>query len=264
MNTSINTTNTATKIYSIAKTTDISDISDPIDNLVQFPLSDKMVSTQAKNTNRSKTHKQSKTVQPMKDIEDIERAKGYFHDTPSRYNAIHIRNYCLFILGINVARRIGDLLGMKINEVIDEKGRFSYDGWIEITEQKTGKPATFQLHPYVQEAIREYLNTLKNYNMDDYLFASRKINKEGEYRLDPKSAWRIMNDMSKALELNYNVGTHTMRKTKVYQTIQANKNDPYIVASISNELNHSSVGVTYRYCGFDKEVRSHLYMDNPL
>jgi len=255
--------NTITNISSAYQNQNKINLSNNIESNI-LPFS---IPTRSKNISnaKSKSYKSvNNTVQPIKDKADIERAKAYFHNTPSRYNAIHIRNYCLFVLGINVARRIGDLLGMKIFEVIDSKGKFSYDGWIEITEQKTGKKATFQLHPYVQDAIKEYLLSLDSYNSNDYLFASRKINKHGEYRLAPESAWRIMNDMSKALEFDFNVGTHTLRKTKVYQTIIANKNDPYIVAAMSNELNHDSIKTTYRYCGYDKDVRSKLYMENPL
>jgi integrase len=233
-------------------------------NIIQFPIQNTITNTTI-NTNKTKSKTPTNhtshngTVQPIKSKEDIERAKLYFHDTPSRYNSLNLRNYCMFIMGINVARRIGDLLKLRIQDIMKPNGQFKE--WISITESKTKKNADFQIHPYVREGIREYLSSLSTYSMTDYLFKSNKgINQP----ISRVQAFRIMDDMSKALELDINIGTHSLRKTWAYQTIQANKDDPYIIAAVSNELNHNDIKTTYRYSGFDRELRSHLYMDNAL
>jgi integrase len=228
---------------------------DQLAEIIQlYPEKTKVINNKSNNKNNSPS-----TVQPLKNKEDIEKAKQYFHDTPSRYSGLNLRNYCLFILGINTGRRISDLLNLKIGDIINKKGKFK--DWIEIREQKTKKLAEFQIHPYVREGILEYLNSIDSYSLDDYLFKSNKGNNSPISRVQ---AYRIIDDMSKALNLNVNVGTHTLRKTYAYQKIHANKNDPYIVASISSELNHRDIKTTYHYCGFDREIRSHLYMDDPV
>lgn len=213
----------------------------------------------------------SKKVEPIKDRDIIEKAKEYFlnDSTDGRYNNLNLnrRNYCLFILGINVARRISDLLDLKIGDLFTKTGEFKE--WIEIREKKTGKFADFQIHPCVQEAIKDYLKSIYSDHTATgyksirhyYLFRSRK----GENNpISTNMAWKIMNDMANELELDINVGTHTLRKTWTYQTIKRNSDDPYIIGAVSRELNHSSVEMTYKYCGYDRELRSHLYMSESI
>ena len=46
------------------------------------------------------------TMQPIRDLKDIERLKRYFLDRDE------IRNYVLVVVGINLPIRISDLLGV--------------------------------------------------------------------------------------------------------------------------------------------------------
>jgi integrase len=245
-------------------------------NILQFPnLNNKSnIKTNSHNKNKNKNiNIGSRTTQPIKNKEDIERAKQYFHDSPSRYNSLNLRNYCLFVLGINIGKRINDLLNLKISDLIKSNGTFKE--WAEIIESKTGKYSDFQIHPYVQEALVEYLNVRLNNNSlsseSEYLFPSRKVNGKKDLNrngisepIRPDQAWRIMNDMKKELELEIRVGTHFMRKTYAYQKITNNLDNPYIIGAVSNELNHRDIKTTYRYSGYDRDVRSHLYLDNPI
>ena len=223
--------------------------------VIDFPNSNKKT---PKKTNPS-VHR---ATDPIKDKNDIERAKSYFHDTPSRYKGLNLRNYCMFILGINIARRIGDLVNLKIKDIAYlNDNNIIFKEWIEIKEQKTDKWASFQIHPYVQEGLKEYFNTLPSLNSDMYIFKSR----EGENKpITTKRALQVIKDMASACDIKGNIGTHSMRKTKAYHLIKDNPNDPYIVAALSHELNHDSIKTTYEYCGFDKESRSPLYMSNVL
>jgi integrase len=119
-------------------------------NIIQFPQK-----TKGKNPYTGK--RTNSTVQPIKDKDDIERAKEYFLTHNTRYTGINLRNHMLFILGINCARRIEDILDIRIGDIINDKGQFkSKDGWITINEDKTNKEASFQLHPYVKEVILDY------------------------------------------------------------------------------------------------------------
>jgi integrase len=227
-----------------------------------YPIQVQVKDNKNKNkVNKNNTNKNT-TVQPIKNQSDIERARHYFHDNIKRYSNIHLRNYCLFVLGINVARRIGDLLKLTVGDIIDTtSGVGAFKEWIEIREEKTNKIATFQIHPYVREAISEYLLSLDTYNQYDFLFKSR----EGQNKpITRNMAWKIMSDMSTDLNLGVNVGTHTLRKTWAYTKIQQNIDNPYIVAEISNELNHKDIKTTFKYCGYDKEERSHIYMDQAV
>ena len=220
-------------------------------NIIQFPNQSKNKSTSK--TPTTKSNKNNGTVQPIKSREDIERAKEYFYNNPSRYSDTNIRNYTLFVLGINIGRRISDILDLKIEDIIDNKGKIKDS--IRLQESKTDKYVTVYLDTNVKSALKEYLSTQENYNTSDYLFKTRQSE-----CMTRTQAWRIISDMGKELELG-NLGTHSMRKTFGYQIMQANKNDPYILATVSEMFNHSSEKITRRYIGLDDEVKKDIYMN---
>lgn len=109
------------------------------------------------------------TVDPLKNKKDIQKIKQYLKGKDNK------RDYMLFVVGINVGLRVGDLLKLKIKDVIDNNGNFKDK--IVITEEKTDKTRNLKLNDSVKESIKLYLDSLKSYDMDDYLFKSRKGNK---------------------------------------------------------------------------------------
>jgi len=238
--------NTVTKFYT-------SDTDQSQNNIIQFPVQSINKTIPKPKTTTTKSYKNNGTVQPIKSIADIERAKEYFHNNPSRYSDTNIRNYTLFVLGINIGRRISDILDLKIEDIIDNKGKIKDS--IRLQESKTDKYVTVYLDTNVKSALKEYLSTQENYNTSDYLFKTRQSE-----CMTRTQAWRIISDMGKELELG-NLGTHSMRKTFGYQIMQANKNDPYILATVSEMFNHSSEKITRRYIGLDDEVKKDIYMN---
>ena len=74
-------------------------------------------------------------TQPIRSSSDIQQFKKYF------INRHEWRNYALFVLGINTALRIGDILSLKWNDVYDFK-EGKYKEHICIVEQKTAKIST--------------------------------------------------------------------------------------------------------------------------
>ena len=53
------------------------------------------------------------TVDPLKNKKDIQKIKQYLKGKDNK------RDYMLFVVGINVGLRVGDLLKLKIKDVID-------------------------------------------------------------------------------------------------------------------------------------------------
>ena len=53
-------------------------------------------------------------VNPIKNLKDIEKIKRYLLKMDNK------RNYCLFVVGINVGLRISDLLSLKLNDVFSK------------------------------------------------------------------------------------------------------------------------------------------------
>lgn len=93
-----------------------------------------------------KEDKMSK-AEPLRTNEDIEKMKNYFKKND------HIRDYALFILGINTALRISDLLKLKWEDVFDFE-RNVFVNHLVIREQKTHKRAVIMLNQNVKCKFR--------------------------------------------------------------------------------------------------------------
>ena len=93
-------------------------------------------------------------VEPIKATKDINKVKQYLLGKDNK------RDYCIFVVGINVGLRAGDLLSLKIGDVTD--GTSIFDD-VTIKEQKTGKIKTFTLNKSAKEAITAYLKDLRQH-----------------------------------------------------------------------------------------------------
>lgn len=190
----------------------------------------------------------AKEVEPIKNIKVIQKIKQYLLGKQSK------RDYMLFVVGMNVGLRAGDLLNLKIKDVFDGKA-FINEIWIN--EEKTDKTRTFEINKSAKESIKMYLDELVNYDLDDYLFKSRKGGK-----ITVESAHKIIKTTLRELGIRGNYGTHTLRKTFAYHTYINNVRDnPSILESLQKMLNHSSSAVTLRYIGITKEIISNLYQN---
>lgn len=192
-------------------------------------------------------------VEPIKNVKDINKVKQFLLGKTNK------RDYMLFVVGINVGLRAGDLLGLKIKDVlIDNKIVDSVTIIEEKTRHtnKTTKKRTFELNNSAKEAISLYLSTLKDIDVDSYLFKSRK----GTESLTVESAHKIIKTTLRELNIKGNYGTHTLRKTFAYHCYINNiKDNPMILNTLQKMLNHSSASVTLRYIGITKEVITDVY-----
>ncbi len=177
-----------------------------------------------------------KEVEPIKNTRDINKIKQYLYGKENK------RDYCIFVVGINVGLRAGDLLSLKINDVTD--GNIIFDT-VTIKEQKTGKTRNFALNKNAKGAIQVYLNSLANYDMEDFLFKSRK----GSH-LGVRPLHHIIKTLTKDLGIKGNFGTHTLRKTMAYHRYINN----VPLETLQKLLNHSSSAITLRYIGITQKV----------
>lgn len=183
-------------------------------------------------------------VEPIKNVKDIQTIKRYLFGKPNK------RDYVLFVVGINVGLRAGDLLQLKISDALNPDG-------IVWKEEKTGKTRRFHFNKSAKDAIDVYLKSIKEYNTDDYLFKSRKGTNE---HLVVRAAHKIIKTTLADLSIKGNYGTHTLRKTFAYHIYTNNiKNDPTIIDTLQKMLNHSSSSTTLRYIGITKEVIHSIY-----
>lgn len=175
-------------------------------------------------------------VEPIKNIRDINKIRQYLYGKENK------RDYCIFVVGINVGLRAGDLLSLKIKDVTD--GNTIFDT-VTIKEQKTGKTRNFALNKNAKESIKIYLNSLTDYDFEDYLFKSRKGG-----HLGVRPLHQIIKTLTTDLGIKGNFGTHTLRKTMAYHRYINN----VPLETLQKLLNHSSSAITLRYIGITQKV----------
>jgi len=191
--------------------------------------------TNIRNPNHPK--KGSKTsVEPIRSISDLRSITKLIQNSP--------RDHLLFTMGINNGLRVGDLLKLKVKEVIGLKT----GGFVRIIEEKTKKPNVLVINKPVYKALMSYLE--KNSPKDSsYLFQSRK----GQNRpLTIQAVNNLVKKWAKEINLKGNFGAHSLRKTWGYQQ-RVHFGVGFEV--IAKRFNHSNPAVTMRYLGIeDKEV----------
>ena len=186
-----------------------------------------------------------KAVDPIRNEKKIQDMKVYLKGK-------NIRDYTLFVVGINVALRISDLLELRWSDVLEEnKKKFKP---IKLLEGKTKKKRNIQLNKTSQKALRELLNSLDTYTMEGFIFKSR----EGENKaISRQQALNILKDASRSVGVKDNVGTHTLRKTWGYHAWKKG----FSPALIMETLNHSNLSMTKRYLGIRQDEINYLYLN---
>ncbi len=142
------------------------------------------------------------------------------------------RNYFLFVLGINVGLRIGDLIPLKVRDL--------QSSHIILQEAKTGKSKRFLINNQLRSEINTYTTGC---NPDDYVFPSRKGGYIGRIQ-----AYNILNSAAKEVGLTQ-IGTHTLRKTFGYFHYKRYKD----VALLQTLFGHAAPSITLRYIGITQD-----------
>ena len=143
---------------------------------------------------------------PIRKKEDIDILKNYFLSS-NKY-----RNYVLFVVGINTALRISDLLRLRWGDVYDFTMKHFYSH-ICIEEQKTGKLNYIILNTNCREA----LNLLKKQNCPmsalEYIFCSQN----NPFRpISRNWAYHIIKKAASSTGIEGNISCHSLRKTFGY------------------------------------------------
>lgn len=177
-------------------------------------------------------------VEPIRDKKKITQIKNLLRGE-KRY-----RDLLLFVLGINTALRISDLLDLRIGMFIDTDG--SILDYIYVREQKTDKRRRIKINDAMKDTLQEYLTVYPGIvsNPDYYLFFNVKTNDFSD-PIKRGIAWRLIADICKDAGLRGNFGTHSLRKTWGYQARMSGVD----IGLIMKTLNHSNMEETKRYLG---------------
>jgi len=181
------------------------------------------------------------TVEPIKSKKDIEAMKVYLKSKS-------LRDWALFVLGINSALRISDLLKLQVSDVVDKNGKIKER--IILTEIKTSKRKNFPLNKNVIDALTEYISTIKP--TQTALFASRK----GNASITRQQSHIIISEAAKACGIKEPTSNHSCRKSFAYALYDAGVD----LTRIQALLNHSSPKETIRYIGINQSENDSIYL----
>ncbi|MFB4165783.1 tyrosine-type recombinase/integrase [Alteribacillus sp. JSM 102045] len=148
------------------------------------------------------------------------------------------RDYVLFVMGINTGLRIGQLLHLKVEDVVDNQGNFRM--FIAVDNQSV------YLNEQIRRALQHHFqtNTCLQHN---YLFQSSR----GENPITRQQAYRIINNATKKAGIKEKVGTHTLRKTFGYHAYVKG----IAISFIQQRFHQSTPSETLKYIGIEKAER---------
>lgn len=193
--------------------------------------------------------KKKHAAEPIKSLEDIQYVSQYLIDR-RRY-----RDNLLFIAGINLGLRCGDLLQLKIGHLLDSYG--NYKSKVVLKEQKTGKIREAWLNDAVYDAMDLYLGDLGAVDLNSYLFkgiGNRSKNSGQPMRVD--TAERLLKKIiNEECGLTVHASTHMLRKTFSYHVIMSAPDRSRAIEFLQKILGHSSPAITLAYAGItDDEI----------
>ena len=195
------------------------------------------------------------------------------------------RNYLIWTVGCNIGRRAGDLLTLRLRDVIDFTTNRVKEQ-VVIVEQKTGKVTSFYFAPSVEQAIQEYFDNLPSHLKSPWepLFPSQKrapktnstqaIKVKSENKtfirdttgcLDTHSYNRILRTLNNKYHLCEKLSSHCMRKTAAriaYDHGEATKAQTGIGGlelAQSTITYHTSSKTTLDYIGITEDIKKAVY-----
>jgi integrase len=189
-------------------------------------------------------------VEPIRDKKQIAHIKNLLRGQK------RFRDLLLFVVGINNALRISDLLALRVGDFIDETGAVRKR--FPIREKKRGKRQDVVVNDSVGEALQSYLAAYPGVvdKPEHYVFFSTTAKGETplfDVSLKRAQAWKLIAAVCKDAGLRGNFGTHTMRKTWGYHARMNGVGLEVIMA----KLNHSNIVTTKRYLGItDDELQA--------
>ena len=192
------------------------------------------------------------------EIPDIKKLMNYFAENEMW------QHYLIFVVSCNMARRIGDTLTFTWEHFFNPATGKMRNDLMEIVEDKTDKLANPHINSAVRKAVMLYIektgtdpaeNGYKNnvFIQTNGNYKGRVITDDG-YRKGLKKA-------SAAVGIEYNIGTHSPRKTFGMINRMLHPNDYDSMELLRTIFNHSDTKTTSHYIGLTKQKVDEYYDD---
>jgi integrase len=183
-------------------------------------------------------------VDPIRDLAAIARIKRMLIDQD------HVRDYCLFTLGINTAWRANELLSLTVGDV---RGLKVWDDLV-LKQSKNRKYRITPLNPAVHRALEFWLVVYGRELPDAApLFPSYRYKGEA---LRVPSLCNLVKRWCACAGVQGNYGSHTLRKTWGYQQ-RLRYEAP--LSLLVKAYGHSSERITLDYLGIQPKEITDLY-----
>ena len=184
-------------------------------------------------------------VEPIRDKRKIKAIKNLIKGSKNW------RDYILFVAGINLGLRIGDLLNLQVKDLYNKDG--SIKDRFEIVEQKTGKQNVVRVNSEVKKALKILEeNTSLLDDSDNYIIYNSKDKSQSISRTQ---AYRRIKKWCKDVGLTNKIGTHTLRKTWGYHAHQSGIS----IEIIQTKYMHNSTSTTRKYLGIEQKDVGEAY-----
>ena len=199
------------------------------------------------------------SVQPIKNTKKIQAIKATLAADEEETAK---RDLLMFVIGINSALRITDILGLKVGEIIKDNGEFHEH--FHVVERKTGKTSQILINDEIKKAFQLYQKKYSYVSSapDHYLIFSarpRGGKKIGEIPLGRIQAWKVLKKIGKIIG-EPDLGTKKKKKTWGYHM----RKKGIDILQIMSRLNHSNHVTTYRYLGLDQEDLDDISREHQL
>ena len=184
-------------------------------------------------------------VEPIRDKRKIKAIKNLIK------GAENWRDYILFVAGINLGLRIGDLLRLQVKDLYNKDG--SIKDRFEIVEQKTDKRNVVRVNSEVKKVLEilKEKSSLVN-EPDNYIIYNSKDKSKSISRTQ---AYRRIKKWCKDVGLTNKIGTHTLRKTWGYHAHQSGIS----IEVIQTKYMHNSTSTTRDYLGIEQKDVGEAY-----
>ncbi len=173
------------------------------------------------------------SVEPIRDrdkIKEMERKLAALDTDIGR------KEYLLFEIGIYLARRISDMIVMRVGDLRGKE-------MMIIREKKTKKRIELPIPEELQKILRQRLKGMAD---DDYIFPSRQRDPRGRVtHISRKTAYNYVREIGRIGEIDYPFACHSLRKTFGYHYYMRTHD----IAMLMDLFNHTKESVTLFYIG---------------
>lgn len=192
------------------------------------------------------------------EIEDMKKMTAYFKEKKQWLP------YLIFVLSCNMARRVGDTMSLTWENFFDPRTGKMRKDLLEICEDKTDKLASPRINVACRDAINLYIEMTGCDPSKDMYQVPICMQLYGNYKgtvMSESGYYKAIKRAAAALELTYNVGTHSPRKTFGMLNRMIHPSDYDSMEILQSIFNHSDTKTTRHYIGLTKQKVDKYYDD---